>query len=291
MSHDHSHHVENGKNILVAFFLNATFSIIEFIGGYLTNSVAIYSDAIHDFGDSLALLFSYFAEKLSQKEADEKYTFGYRRFSMLSAFINGLILLIGSSYVIIEAVSRIKSPEVVKPEGMLGLAIIGIAVNTVAAYKMSKNKGLNSKMVMYHLFEDLFGWIAVLVVSIVLLFKPWFILDSILSIFISLIILRGVYKNLLKVGLIFLQKFPDKLEIDKIQAKLIQFDLIKDIHGIKGWSIDDETYYLRFHVKVPEGTDIGQLDELNLEIKSLLTIYDVKYSTVEFESILCSNHE
>tara|TARA_R100000656_G_scaffold73567_1_gene54761 strand:+ start:320 stop:1213 length:894 start_codon:yes stop_codon:yes gene_type:complete len=288
MSHDHSHHAGDGRNILVAFFLNATFSIIEFIGGYITNSVAIYSDAVHDFGDSLALLFSYFAEKLSQKEADEKYTFGYRRFSMLSAFINGLILLIGSSYVIIEAISRIKSPEVVKPEGMLGLAIVGIAVNTVAAYRMSKNKGLNSKMVMYHLFEDLFGWIAVFVVSIVLLFKPWYILDSILSIFISLIILRGVYKNLIKVGMIFLQKFPDKLDIDKIQAKLLQFDLIKDIHGIKGWSIDDETYYLSLHVTVPEGTDISQIDELNIKIKSLLAIHDIKYSTVEFESSSCN---
>tara|TARA_R110000868_G_scaffold269233_3_gene528627 strand:- start:5082 stop:5939 length:858 start_codon:yes stop_codon:yes gene_type:complete len=285
MSHDHSHHAGDGRNILVAFFLNATFSIIEFIGGYLTNSVAIYSDAVHDFGDSLALLFSYFAEKLSQKEADEKYTFGYRRFSMLSAFINGLILLIGSSYVIIEAISRIKSPEVVKPEGMLGLAIVGIAVNTVAAYRMSKNKGLNSKMVMYHLFEDLFGWIAVLVVSIVLLFKPWFILDSILSIFISLIILRGVYKNLIKVGMIFLQKFPANLDVDKIKYDLMALEVIRDIHAIRGWSLDDEIFCLSLQIRVSSETQIEQLDALTKKIKSILLTYGVKFSALEYESI------
>ena len=217
MSEDHDHnHYQGSKNILVAFVLNATFSVIELIGGYLTNSVAIYSDALHDFGDSLALLFSYFAEKLSQKEEDENYTFGYRRFSILSAFINGVILLAGSIFVIYEAIGRIMSPEAVKPEGMLGLAILGISVNAFAAYRLSKNEGLNAKMVMYHLLEDLLGWVAVLIVSIILLFKPWFVLDSILSILISLVILRGVYKNLKKVGMIFLQKFPDELELNQI---------------------------------------------------------------------------
>jgi cobalt-zinc-cadmium efflux system protein len=218
--HLHHHH-HSGKNILIAFFLNASFAVIELIGGYYTNSVSIISDALHDFGDSLALLFSFFAEKIALKKADEKFTFGYRRFSILSALINGLILLTGSIFVIDEAVSRILSPEVVKPEGMLALAVLGIIVNAVAAYRLSKNDGLNSQMVMYHMLEDLLGWIAVLIVSVILLFKPWFILDSILSILIALIILRGVYKNLLKVGMIFLQKFPDDIEINKIKQKVL----------------------------------------------------------------------
>jgi cobalt-zinc-cadmium efflux system protein len=288
MPHDHSHHPKGDKNILVAFYLNATFSIIEFVGGYLTNSVAIYSDALHDFGDSLALLFSYFAEKLSIKEADEKFTFGYRRFSILSALINGAILLGGSLFVIFEAIARIQSPEVVKPEGMLGLAVLGIAVNSIAAFRMSKSTGLNSKMVMYHLLEDLIGWIAVLFVSIILLFKPWYILDSILSILISLIILRGVYKNILKVGSIFLQKFPEALDMKKIKEELMSFELVKDVHAIKGWSVDDEIYYLRFHIIVPENTVITEIDKLKPEIKSILLRKNVKYSTIEFESVLCS---
>ncbi len=286
MGHDHSHHHHHhgSKNILVAFFLNAGFAVIELIGGYLTNSVAIYSDALHDFGDSLALLFSYYAEKLSHKDADKKYTFGYRRFSILSAFINGLILLLGSLFVIYEAAQRIMAPEEVVPEGMLGLAILGIAVNSIAAYRLSKDDGVNAKMVMYHLLEDLLGWFAVLIVSIILLFKPWFILDSILSILISLIILRGVYKNLIKVGLIFLQKFPDELEFEKLKSEVLELELVKDIHAVKGWSIDDTTYYLRFHISVPRETQIGLVDELKIKIKQVLKKYNVAYSTIEFES-------
>lgn len=269
----------------MAFFLNAIFAIIELIGGYYTNSVAIISDALHDFGDSLALLFSYFAEKISKKEADDKFTFGYRRFSILSAFINGMILLGGSFFVIYEAVGRILNPEVVKPEGMLGLAILGIIVNAVAAYRLSKDDGLNTKMVMYHLLEDLLGWVAVLIVSVILIFRPWYQLDSILSILISLVILRGVYKNLLKVGMIFLQKFPDELELAKIKDKILQLDLVNDIHAIKGWSIDDETYYLRFHIRVPEETIIRDIDLLKEKIKSILMKHGVKYSTIEFEAV------
>jgi cobalt-zinc-cadmium efflux system protein len=282
--HSHNHHHGN-KNILVAFFLNAGFAVIELIGGYLTNSVAVYSDALHDFGDSLALLFSYFAEKLSHKDADKKFTFGYRRFSILSALINGVILLLGSIFVIYEASQRIMAPEKVSPEGMLGLAILGIAVNSFAAYRLSKDDGMNTKMVMFHLLEDLLGWIAVLFVSLVLLFKPWFVLDSILSILISLVILKGVYKNLMKVGLIFLQKFPDELEFEQLKKEIIEFDLVNDIHAVKGWSIDDTTYYLRFHVLVPEETKIGTVDSLKVKIKEILKKYNVAYSTIEFESV------
>ena len=288
-THNHSHH-HGSKNILVAFFLNAGFAVIELIGGYLTNSVAIYSDALHDFGDSLALLFSYFAEKLSHKDADKKFTFGYRRFSILSALINGMILLLGSIFVIYEASQRIMSPEKVSPEGMLGLAILGIAVNSFAAFRLSKDDGMNTKMVMFHLLEDLLGWVAVLIVSVILLFKPWYILDSILSILISLVILRGVYKNLIKVGLIFLQKFPDELEFEQLKKEIMDFDLVYDIHAVKGWSIDDSTYYLRFHVLVPEETKIGTVDSLKIKVKEILRTYNVTYSTIEFEA-KCERNE
>ena len=288
-THNNSHH-HGSKNILVAFFLNAGFAVIELIGGYLTNSVAIYSDALHDFGDSLALLFSYFAEKLSHKDADKKFTFGYRRFSILSALINGMILLLGSIFVIYEASQRIMSPEKVSPEGMLGLAILGIAVNSFAAFRLSKDDGMNTKMVMFHLLEDLLGWVAVLIVSVILLFKPWYILDSILSILISLVILRGVYKNLIKVGLIFLQKFPDELEFEQLKKEIMDLDLVYDIHAVKGWSIDDSTYYLRFHVLVPEDTKIGTVDSLKIKVKEILKTYNVTYSTIEFEA-KCERNE
>lgn len=283
MSHSHNHAPRGDKNILVAFAFNATFSVIELIGGYLTNSMAIYSDALHDFGDSLALLFSYFAEKFSQKSPDDKFTFGYRRFSTLAAFINGVVLLSGSLYVIFEAVKRIQAPEPVKADGMIVLAILGISVNAFAAYKMSKSTGANPKMVMYHLLEDLFGWVSVLIVSIILLFKPWYILDSILSILVSLVIIRGVYKSLSKVLMIFMQKFPKDLDIEKVKSEVKALDLVEDVHEVKGWTIDGESHYLRFHIMVNNSTDISEIDSLKKIIKKKLQKHNVRYSTIEFE--------
>ena len=153
--HQHSHHPghdhnDNRGNILLAFFLNAGFALIEFVGGYLTNSVAVYSDALHDLGDSLSLLFSYFAEKIGRKNPDHKYTYGYRRFSVLAALVNGLVLLGGSAYVVYEAILRIRNPEPVEASGMVFLAILGISMNGFAAYRLSLNSGLNSKMIFYN---------------------------------------------------------------------------------------------------------------------------------------------
>ena len=291
--HHHHHHHHTGGNILIAFFLNFSFAIIELFGGYYTNSVSIMSDALHDFGDSLALLFSYFAEKMGHKEADHKFTFGYKRFSVLSALVNGLILLTGSIFVISEAIQRIMHPEVVKPDGMIILAILGIAVNGFAAFRLSKDDGLNSKMVMYHLLEDILGWVAVLIVSGVLMFKPWYILDSILSILISIIILRGVYKTLIKVGMIFLQRFPDNLEMKTIESEILAIPQVKDVHAIKGWSLDDTHHYLRFHVLLPGELQLKDVDVIKHSIKTMLKKFNVQNSTIEFESSLdhtCETH-
>ena len=284
-SHHHHHHSHSsaGKNLLLAFVLNFIFCIVEFIGGYLTNSIAITSDALHDLGDSIALLFAYFSEKLSLKHPDKKFTYGYRRFSVISALINGFILLVGSSYIIYESVLRVGDPEPVAPQGMLALGILGVVVNGYAAFKLSKGDGLNQKMVMYHLLEDLMGWGAVIIVSIVLHFYPWYFLDSILSILISLIILKGVYKNFLKVGSILLQKFPHDLEMEKIVAAVMKLEHVVDLHAVRGWSIDDLNHTLSFHVVVPNNTMIEQLDVLKARIKKLLTQHNVKYSSIEFE--------
>ncbi len=281
---------KDNKNILIAFILNASFTIIEIIGAYLTNSMAIFSDAIHDLGDSFALLFAYFSERFSHKKSDSKFTYGYRRFSVLSAFINGVILLIGSVYIIYEAIQRIGAPEAVKPGGMLGLALLGIGVNSIAAYKMSKDKGLNQRMVMYHLLEDILGWISVLIVSIILFFRPWYVLDSILSILISLVILRTVYKNLIKIGAIFLQRFPSELKINELEKEILKMEEVKNIHAIRGWSVDESNFSLSFHVVVSEILTIKEVDLLKIKIREILSKHNVKDFTLEFEAD-CSQSE
>lgn len=286
--HHHHHHHHNShdgsKNILFAFGLNFIFAIIEFIGGWYTNSVAIVSDAIHDAGDSLALLFAYFSEKISQRDPNRQFTYGHGRFSIVAAIINGVILLLGSVFVLKEAIERLASPEPVQPGGMLVLAFLGIAVNGWAAYRLSKEVGFNQKMVMYHLIEDLLGWVSVLVVSIILHFKPWYILDSILSILVSLLILKGVYKNLKKLTDIILQKFPENISIDQIEQDIGQFESVLDVHSIRGWAIDSEVSTLTLHVLVPEKMQMKDADKLKVKILNYLAEKNVRFVTLQIES-------
>ncbi|MDD0853475.1 cation diffusion facilitator family transporter [Halobacteriovorax sp. GB3] len=283
--HNHNHHAHSGsKNILIAFLLNFTFAIVEFIGGLYTNSMAILSDSLHDFGDSMALLLSYFMEKYSKKDPDAKYTFGYKRFSVLSAMINGLILFLGSLFVIKEAFERVFNPSEIHQEGMLILAILGIVVNSIAAWRLSKDEGLNQKMVMLHLLEDILGWVAVFIVSIVLFFKPWFVLDSILSILISILILKNVYKNLLETFKILLQKFPNDLELDSMEKEIKSLRDVIDIHCIQGWSLDSSSFALNLHVVAKDQSTIKEIDSIKRDIKEILKKYDVEQSSIEFES-------
>ncbi|WP_372654519.1 cation diffusion facilitator family transporter [Halobacteriovorax sp.] len=283
--HHHHHNHSGSKNILIAFTLNFSFAIIEFIGGYLTNSMAIYSDALHDLGDSFALLMSYFFEKFSKKDSDQKYTYGYRRFSLLSAFLNSVVLLAGSIFVISESFERLLAPEPVVSEGMFALAILGIVVNGVAAYRMSKETGINQRMVMLHLMEDILGWCAVLIVSVVLYFKPWYILDSILSILISLMVLKGVYKGLKRIVTILMQAFPKDLNMDQLKEKLVSIEGVEDVHFIQGWSMDEESHSLTFHVSVDDEMTVKELDRLKEVIKATLFDMNVTNSVIEFEGV------
>lgn len=286
--HHHHHHSkihDNSNNILFAFLLNFSFVIVELIAGVWTNSMAIYSDALHDLGDCIALLFSYIAEKLGHRRADQHYTYGYRRFSVLAALINGIILFSGGIFIIFQSVSRILAPEAVRPEGMLAIAILGIAVNGFAAFRLSKGGGPNQRMVMLHLVEDVLGWIGVLIVSVVLLFYPLYILDSILSVLISLIIMRGVYGNMLKVGAIFLQRFPSEIEIDSLVGEICLIEKIQGVHAIRGWSIDGESFYLGLHIEVDGETKMFHVDAMRREVDLLLKGRSIEYSSIVFESL------
>ena len=157
MAHDHHHHHGSETNIKAAFFLNLAFTIFELIGGLYVNSVAILSDALHDMGDSLSLGLSWYLEKKSKQTGNKKYTFGYQRFSLLGALINSVVLIIGSGFVIYEALQRMAAPEPTDAKGMLFFAIIGVVVNGWAAFKLGKGSSLNEKVLQWHLLEDVLG--------------------------------------------------------------------------------------------------------------------------------------
>ena len=189
MAHSHHHHNHSEGNIKVAFLLNLSFAIIELIGGFWTNSVAILSDALHDFGDSLTLGLSWYFAKVARREKDETYTYGYKRFSILAAFINSIVLVTGSIFILFEAIPRLVHPETPNTSGMIILAIGGIIVNGAAAFRLSNGKNLNEKVVYTHLLEDILGWIAVLIGALVMHFFDSPIIDPLLSVLISVYIL------------------------------------------------------------------------------------------------------
>ena len=184
------------KNILVAFILNVSFSIFELIGGVLTNSVAIISDSVHDIGDALSIGISYFLEKKSKKEPDDKYTYGYVRYSILGAVITTVILLVGSTFVIVNSIKRLINPVTINYNGMIIFAVFGVIINFLAAYFTKEGDSLNQKSVNLHMLEDVLGWVVVLIGAIIMKFTDISIIDAIMSILVSLFISINTIKNL-----------------------------------------------------------------------------------------------
>ena len=201
------------RNILVAFLLNFFFAVVELFGGIFTNSVAIISDSVHDLGDSISIGISFFLEKKSKKKPDNKYTYGYARFSILGAFITTTILIVGSVIVIISAVNRIMHPVEIDYNGMILFAIFGVIVNFFAALATREGDSLNQKAVNLHMLEDVLGWVIVLIGSILMKYTDISIIDPIMSIGVAIFILYNAVKNLKQVLDLFLEYYVQKIKI------------------------------------------------------------------------------
>ncbi len=267
------------KNILIAFLLNISFSIIEFIGGLFTNSVAIISDSIHDFGDALSIGISYVLEKISKKKPDEKYTYGYARYSILGAFITTMILTIGSVVVITGAINRMYNPVDINYNGMIAFAIIGAIINFLAAYFTREGDSLNQKAVNLHMLEDVFGWIIVLLGAFIIKYTKLYIIDSIMSIFLAVFILINCIKNLKEVLDLFLEKTPNNISIEELKEHVKEIKGVKDVHHIHIWSIDGVNNYATMHVVINENSDCS----LKHKVKENLKEYGIDHVTVEIE--------
>ncbi len=286
MGHDHSHHSHHGstKNIVVAFWLNTSFAIIEIVGGLYTNSMAILSDAVHDLGDSLALGFAYYFQKKATQQKDSTYTYGYQRFSLLGAFINATILTVGSILIIRESVLRITSPQQPDAAGMIMLAVFGIAVNGYAMLRLRKGGSINEKVVALHFVEDVLGWVAVLIGSIVMLFADVPILDPILSLVIAAYILVNVFRNLRTTFRILLQRKPDSLDETSVREKILAIPGVKEVHDIHLWSMDGREHVITLHVVVDNERSIQEHAKIKREVKHRLLHMHIHHATVEIES-------
>ena len=273
-NHEHSHKTE--KNILIAFILNISFSIFEIIGGIITGSIAIISDAIHDAGDAISIGISYFLERKSNKKSDKNYTFGYRRYSIIGALISTCILLIGTFIVIYNAIGRLFNPVDINYNGMIIIAIVGVIINFLAAYCTKEGDSLNQHAVNLHMLEDVLGWVVVLIGSIVIKITNFVYLDSIMSIGISIYLIIESIKNLKKIMNILLIKIPEGITVEEVKEKIIKIKEVKDVHHVHIWTIDGEKNYATIHVVA----DKNIKEEIRENLKEL-GIHNV---TIELET-------
>lgn len=287
MGHHHHHHAEHGhgsENLKVAFFLNLSFTVIEVIGGILTGSLAILSDALHDFGDSLSIGLSWYFQHLSDnRDSNKKFTYGYKRFSLLGAIINSAILLVGSVIIVSEAVPQITSPNTVDSQGMLIIAIFGVIVNGAAVFRLKKGKTMNEKAIRLHLLEDVLGWIAVLLGSLLIMYFDWQFIDPLLSVGIAIFIIYNVIKNLKQSFNIILQTTPPDVNIEAIHEGLESIPEIMNVHDCHVWSLDGAYHVLSAHVVLDRPYDLNQLTSIKSKAKLKLKELNIEHSTLEFE--------
>jgi cobalt-zinc-cadmium efflux system protein len=282
-AHSHTHSQSGSANIRTAFFLNLAFTTLEIYGGIWTNNLAILSDALHDLDDSLSLGIAWYLERYSQRGEDAKFSYGYRRFSLVGALVNTIILLVGSFIILTQAIPRLLDPQHSNAQGMAILALIGIAVNGLAVARLRGDKSENAKVVAWHLLEDVLGWVAVLIVSIVLLFADIHILDPILSILISLYILFNVVRNLKSTMALFLQAVPDTINLKKIESGIGQLEGVESSHHVHAWSLEGQNHLLTMHVVVAEKAKQSSVIKLRKQIRTLLLSEDLEHVTIEIE--------
>lgn len=290
MSHNHHHknhlhqdHHHSAGNIAVAFVLNSIFSVIELIGGLLTNSVAILADAVHDLGDSIALGLAWYFEKLSTRGRSHHFTFGYGRFSLLGAFFTTLILTAGSVMVLLKSIPRIAAPEPVNEPGMMLLAILGIVVNGAAVLWLKKDISQNSRASALHLLEDVLGWFAVLVAAMLIHFLGWTIMDPLLSVGVTLFILFQALKRLTAASRLFLQAVPDGIDIDLFLAEVANISGVTGVHDSHIWSLDGSHHFASLHLVLKD--NIAAKDQISVKekVRVLARTSGIGHITLELE--------
>lgn len=272
------------RHISLAFFLNLVFTIIEIIGGLYTNSIAIISDALHDLGDTIALALAWYLQKLSNRGRDEHYTYGYKRFSLLGAIFISVMLIVGAVFIIRESIERLLHPDEVNATGMMFLAILGIFVNGLAVLRLRKGSSMNEKAVYLHMLEDVLGWMAVLVVSIVMMFVNAPVLDPLLSIGITAWVLFNVYKNLKRTFRILLQEVPEDIDIEEVRKTIMGIEGIHSVHDLHIWSLDGQNNIISLHAVIDENSSDRDQQALKAEIRKVCDRLYIHHATIEFET-------
>ena len=271
------------SNIGVAFGLNVAFTLIELVGGYLTNSMAIMADALHDLGDSISLGSALFLEKIAGKKRDRNFSYGYRRFSLLAAVINGLVLTGGSIYIITETATRLANPQESHAPGMIGLALLGIIFNGLGALRLRSGNTMNERLLTWHFIEDILGWVAVLIAGVVMLFIHIPILDPILAMAFTIFILWNVLKNSRQTLMIFLQSVPASLNVGAIEKEITELPEIHSVHDTHVWSLDGAYHVLTTHAVIADRVPDDRIMGIKRKVREIIHTHKVEHATIEVE--------
>ena len=272
--------------VWVAFFLNLTYAIVEFIAGGVFGSSAVLADSVHDLGDAIAIGISAFLETISNREEDNQYTLGYKRFSLLGALLIAIILMTGSVLVILENVTKILHPQPVNDEGILWLGIIAVSINVLASLVVGKGKTKNESILSLHFLEDTLGWLAVILMAIILRFTDWYILDPLLSLVISIFILTKAIPRFWSALKIFLDAVPEGLETGDLEKNLDALTNVKSVNQLSIWSMDGLENNAIIHLCLE---DWGQMTETKNQVRQLLEERGVQNITIEVDTSQ-SNH-
>lgn len=286
----HHHHIEG--HIGVAFVLNFILSLIELFGGMFINSMAITAGAIHDLGDALSLGIAWYLEKLSVKQKSEAFNFGYRRFSLLSAVISGVIILIGSILIIVHSIENFSDKHIPDPKWMIGFSVLGILVNAYSAYRMSQAQGHHAKILTWHLLQDFLSWTSVLIISLCLFWYDLTWLDPVLAICLSLFVAFNVLKQLHASVYLFLQGRPKDFDEENFKKAILNIDGICKVSHIGLWSLDGIHNIMSFRVTYNKNMDLAELERKNQSIRKMIQDFghfDVTIETHFQENCECPN--
>ena len=272
--------------VWVAFFLNLSYAIVEFITGGIFGSSAVLADSVHDLGDAIAIGISAFLETISNREEDRQYTLGYKRFSLLGALVTAVILITGSILVILENITKLFNPQPVNDEGILWLGIIAVSINLLASLVVRKGKTKNESILSLHFLEDTLGWLAVILMAIILRFTDWYILDPLLSLVISIFILTKAIPRFWSALKIFLDAVPEGLETGDLEKDLEALTNVKSVNQLSIWSMDGLENNAIIHLCLE---DWGQMTETKNQVRQLLEERGIQNITIEVDTSQ-SNH-
>lgn len=276
---------KKGSPLFWVFLLNLFFTLIEWIGGTIVNSSAILADALHDAGDAFILGLAWFLEKKSLEKGSPQFTFGYRRFNILSATLLGIILLVGSGFLLYFGIERLIHPEQIKEKGMLLIACLGLLFNGISTLFLYHKEDHHEAMIRWHLIEDVLGWLSVLIGSLFIYFFQWYFIDGLLTILIALFILFQAGKRLISIVQVLLQAAPSDISPIYLKKELLQaHPAIKNIHHLHLWTLDGTHHIFTAHIVVPMNITLSEIKAIKQAIYETLNRYPIHHVTLEIES-------